>query len=410
MKSWILLLSTRSQRFHLLFGQILSGFLTLISVTLTARFCGPTIFSLLSGILIAGTFLVICLDFGACTWGARQLQSNLIQAADFYSIMFSKIKLSCIFSFLFSVLIYYQTKSIVASVLGLLYTPGAMAALYYQTFFLLEITNHSNLVKLQITERILWLTSIPLFLLGFTNEVIFVLPILLGLTSNLMLGPVLARYSLRGMATHPFLSGYEIFSKSRHFGVSTILNNSAITDTVLVTSLIGSTASAGYVLGQRFRNPLALGFQAYFARIRPTLVTKDFKQIIRTVKRELPLIYLNILGLFLAVLIIATNFELLFGSLFSDLRLEISLCFISTIFAGLKHIFLSSMDVFYYEKWKMLFLIVCIPVQLLSISIAAVLFGSLGAAFALLGSSSLISFVAGLKVVHIIKSLGSAEI
>ena len=78
-------------------GQLIAGFLSVISVSLTAIYVGPKIFGFCSIlILICNVFMSVA-DYGGCSWAARELASKNIDAASYIFVMKSKGRLNLIF-------------------------------------------------------------------------------------------------------------------------------------------------------------------------------------------------------------------------------------------------------------------------------------------------------------------------
>jgi O-antigen/teichoic acid export membrane protein len=390
-------------------GQVLNSTLALVGILLSARYCGPSIFGLFSAIVIAATILIILLDFGACNWASRQLLIGSITPNNYFKIMRSKALLAFFLALPFSGILMIKTQSAWATLLGLLFPVGGTVALYFQSYLLLLPKNHFKLIKLQVSERLFWLCVIPLSYFQVEREAIFVIPLILGQISNLMLGPTLAKTSWKEIFSNHYLRQRQIFKNSSYFGGNSILTNISIADTLLVTLLIGGNAATGYVLAQRFRNPLTLGFHAFFARVRPSVATRNLQNIYLTLKKESYLIFLNCIGVFLFAFIFANYTSEIFGPEYRGIEPTLILCFASALLSGANHNLLGIMDVMLIEKWKLSFLLTAIPLQLISISTGAMTHGAIGAAVLLLVSSLFITFFATIKVVKIFKEISDSS-
>ena len=72
---------------QIFFGQLLASLFSLIAVAITAKYVGPEIFAFCSIAVTIQILFMSLVDFGACSWAARELASNNISDKIFIDIM-----------------------------------------------------------------------------------------------------------------------------------------------------------------------------------------------------------------------------------------------------------------------------------------------------------------------------------
>ena len=77
----------------ILIGQMLAGVFSLVAVSFTAKYVGPLIFGFCSILVLILNILITLLDYGACSWAARELASESMSIRTYTMIKNSKTKL-----------------------------------------------------------------------------------------------------------------------------------------------------------------------------------------------------------------------------------------------------------------------------------------------------------------------------
>lgn len=282
-------------------GQLIAGFLSLISVSLTAIYVGPKIFGFCSIlILICNVFMNVA-DYGGCSWAARELASKNIGADSYIFVMKSKGRLNLIFLLALPFLFLLLPLELKWSCLLSFYPYLWVRYNYLQQFLICTGRNRESIL-LVIGDRASWLLILPLVHFNVSRDLAFVIPILAGLVLHAYLGMRLLPISKKLKLRDSNLTALNIFSKSRHFGMIGFSAGISNLDgfAVGVTSTLESSGS--YVLAQRFRNPLTIVFNAIAIRIKPVAASRDRKKIISELKADFYLILTGIVSVLLGSL------------------------------------------------------------------------------------------------------------
>lgn len=284
----------KNQTRAILMGQIVAGVLSLAAVSLTAKYVGPLIFSFGSIFLLVLNISITVLDYGACSWAARELAASSISTTSFNSINNSKTRLLALIIFLIPIYISFASSEYKFGVLLFLYPALWNRSNFNQQYCLAKGMIRES-VTLVISDRLCWLLIVPLSVINSDKLLAFSLPIILGLIVQNILFVILSSHQGSVEVDDFVFSQRDLFKKSKHFGIigiSSVLSNF---DGVFLSSVIGLEASSGYLLAQRFRNPLTIIFNSVAMRLRPIAVSRDRLLIMQALKSDAKLLLFGLL-------------------------------------------------------------------------------------------------------------------
>lgn len=369
----------------------MSGGLSALGIFLASRYCGPGVFSKFSIILALLGVTADLLDFGSCSQVTRDLAAKRIQGKHFLEALLSKVFLVCVIGSLFEIFfLFVRIKSMPFLAFIFLYPVLWLMTNYVQGFLLVH-EKYLLSVMLMIAERSSWLLIIFMKKLNFSSEESFVYPILIGLFFHVTIGCILISSSISKVNLNVFSGTIARFRKSRNFGIPSLLTDLSILDVSLVSFFIGVVSSASYVLGQRFRNPLSLGFMIFALRLRNSLAVGDYQEFRQVVKEEFHLVILNIVGVCFFALLVFFQGSKLFVSEYRNVNTVVSICFLNSIFVGCSYVFVSILNSTGNEKVVSIFYSIGIPCQLTLIAFGAFIYSVQGAAIFLLFSNLVFS-------------------
>ena len=276
----------------ILIGQMLAGVFSLVAVSFTAKYVGPLIFGFCSILVLILNILITLLDYGACSWAARELASESMSIRTYTMIKNSKTKLFMLALLLspgFLVLVPSEYK---AAVLLLLYPALWNTSNYNQQYFLAKGLVPESVI-LVVVDRLCWLLIIPFSIINFEKVLAFTLPLMTGLVVQNFTSQALIKLRKAQEGVPVIYSNRDLFSRSKHFGrISTtgVLSNF---DGVLLSSISTLEASSGYLLAQRFRNPLTIVFTSIAMRLRPIAASRNRLDIIHALQSDAKLLSLG---------------------------------------------------------------------------------------------------------------------
>ncbi len=359
-------------------SQILASALSLVSVTLTARYVGPEIFGFLSVALILYIAYMSLSDFGACSWAARELASHSISEQDFISVMQAKNRLNLL-PILFSPLVFILLPDnfswiVILSIYPLLWNNYNFVQQFLVTKGLIRES-----ARLVIVDRFFWLLIIPLEMISFDRVLSFIIPILLGLLTHAILGYTYLHRKYTKQDSLKLFDQRTIFRKARHFGLTSVFGVFSNLDGVIVGLTSNMANSGSYILSQRFRNPLTLIFNSFSTRIRPIAATRDVSLIEKAFKDDAVILGLGLLFNSLFAITVLFGYSKLLGENFENVGLIMCLGSLTSIPLGISLIGSSILNGLGFERFVAGLSGIFSAVLLLSVSIFAYLGGSLGA-------------------------------
>jgi O-antigen/teichoic acid export membrane protein len=366
----------------ILTGQVLSALLSFIAIVILARYCGPTIFGYCTIVILVLSVVLDLIDFGGVSWSARELAAGRISNEQYLYIACASFKnksLLVILSPLWLLLSPDEGKIVVLLVLY----PALWNFTNYVQQFLIVKNQIDFAIKLQIGERFIWLTAIPMTLLDYNPYATFVFPILGGLTFHVCIGyfRLIKKNKLR---LDNNLKRKAIYRRSFHLGITSFLSDVGNLDTYLVAKFISISDSGSYALVTRIRNPLLIVFQAISTKQRPTLAMKNKNQIQKIISEDLKAIVLG------SILIVALAFFMLFfansifGNEYKNLQIIMFLGIISQLPAGASFMAANYLNAVGEEKYVAAVSTISVPIALLTVALFGFLHGILAVCWSVL--------------------------
>jgi len=387
----------RSDSARILSGQIVAAALSLLSVTLTARYVGAEVFGFSSIAIMICIFYMSLADFGACSWAARELSSHAMSDHEFKSVMQAKTKLNLV-PILFTPLIFTLLPAKYSWITILCLYPLLWNNYNFVQQFLIAkglIRESANLV---IVDRVFWLLIIPLELLEIDKVLSCIIPILSGLTVHAILGNRHLCRNSKSQNSHKLINQRIIYRESRHFGFSGLFGILINLDGAIVAMTSNLANSGIYILSQRFRNPLALIFNAFSIRIRPIAARLDVSLIEKAFKDDAHILRFGVLFNLLFAISTLFGYSRLLGDEFDNLGLIICLGSLTSIPLGFSLIANSILNALGLEKFVAWLNGISSFALLIGVSVCANLGGALGAVTWVFIQSISTSMIATYKV------------
>ena len=368
----------------LLIGRILVGLCSGVSLIITARYVGSEIFARFGVIMIFLNILMDILDFGSGSMSSRQLASKQITASQFFCRM--KVKSLFLFFVITSAIPLFLVLSISKIEIFFLITYSILwIQVNYIQSYLLVVEKYLYSFLLLLLERCLWLSVILFAFFQISKEASFVIPLILGLLCHVLFG-----YKILKIPHHSrseLLLVFKEFYSSRSYAMGSITTDFATFDSNLVVYATNAASGGSYVLGQRFKNQLIMGYVAFATRIRNSFAMRDRSELVAVLEKEKHLVYLNTLGI-LFLLPISFNYaDNVFGPSYPNINLILTLIFANTILSGLTFILFEILTFAGFVRELASQFLPLIPLQLIVIFFSASKFGVIGATFALLITS-----------------------
>ncbi len=299
-------------------SQIFAGVLSLLSVTLTAKYLGPEIFGACS---VALSLLIVFMsfaDFGGCSWAGRELASGSISDSEFLHIKKSKGKLMLL-PMLTSPLVYFLLPNDYIWAILLCLYPLLWNNFNFVQQFLIAKRKYHHSAKLIVVDRMCWLLIIPFSTRNFDKVLSFTIPILSGLAVHALIGDRYLKSFSKSAEMNEPLTNKRIFDKSKNFGLISFFSVLSNLDGIIVASFAGILDSGSYILSQRFRNPMMLIFNSFSIRIRPIAARRDMKQIQEAFKQDTSFLSFGLIGNLFFGLIALSFHSKIFDSDFENL-------------------------------------------------------------------------------------------
>lgn len=258
----------------ILLAQVLSGILSFTAVSLTASYVGASNFAFCSIALLLvnlGTFLI---DFGSCSWAARELASDSMTSHTYELIMNSKSKLNIGFITLVPLSASYLPVENRYVLILVIYPLLSNRNNFIQHYLVAK--NRIALASLlMVSDRLCWLVIIPLMRFKFDKTLSFCLPIIMGLSIYNFFGSKILQKDSRADRTSIKYSQIKLFKMSRHFGLSGLSGLSNLIDGFFVAMFTSASESGKYLLAQRYRNPSSIIFSSVAIRLRSLAASQD---------------------------------------------------------------------------------------------------------------------------------------
>lgn len=363
----------------ILFGQVASGLMSFVSVTLTAKYVGAEVFGFCSVVVLLLIVGMALADFGACAWVGRELASKSISIATYRHVMKSKTQINLIFLPLAPGIFFFAPENFRLTSILVIY-PVLWNRFNFVQQFLIATNKIKESVCLIILERSCWLLIIPLSLLKIEKTLAYSIPILFGLFLQGIFGNRLLSSQESNEIPDRKLNQLKLFQQSRYFGVTSLSGVISNLDALLVATVSSFTESANYILAQRFRNPLTIGFSSVATRIRPIAAKRNLQLIRRAFREDANLLKLSFLINILFSILLFFNSEFFLGTSFKGIGLILFFGSLTAIPLGVVSLSTSILNGIGYERYVSRANNIYLGFMLLGVGITAHYFGSFGAA------------------------------
>lgn len=379
-------------------GQIIAGILSLVSVIVVAKYCGPTIFGYsISTILVLSVGLDL-VDFGTASWSGRELAGKRIKDKEFIEIMNYKTTQNLVYLPAgFLILFFFPSPDLSLILFGLY--PALWVRSNYQQQFLIAKGKVGTAASIQILDRSCWLLVVPLTAVNASPWLAYIFPLIAGLLGLTLCGIKYQHFSLEFV--YKKIDILDRHKQSvRHIGLFSIFTDLANLDVPIVAKITTAEIGGTYGLAHRFRAPLLLGFSSFSKKLIQVSATSDVLAISQLFRRESRFLLINYFVL-LAGSILAYNFaDELFGPKFQDINSLLAIGIIIALPSSISIISSNFLMAIGLEKVVSRIYLGTIPLSLALISLVTIKEGVFAASFALLLSNSLTSFYFLYKGLH----------
>jgi O-antigen/teichoic acid export membrane protein len=372
--------------------QLFTGAISLISMVAMARYLGPGLFGFSAAIVLILSVGIDVVDFGACSWAARELAKGSLVESEYLQIMKIKVRTELIFLTLGPVIICLNPTGSPYSLLFLVYPYLWIRTNYVQQFLMCN-SKIEQAMSLQILERLSWLLIFPFAFLNFNKEISYIAPILTGLFLHGFIGIHFINRTTERNRSNPKLKLSSLYRKSKHFGVTSVLSDSSNLDSPLIASFSTFADSASYSLTQRFRNPLQIFFQSFSTRLRPVSSTRNRSQISNLIYAELKFLTLGVFSIVCLSVLAYLFAPIVFGQEYSQIGLIMSVGTLTAIPIGISSIGTSFLASVGGDKEVAQWTTILTAVLLLGIIFSVINFGSIGAVVFVLIANIIFSIV-----------------
>jgi O-antigen/teichoic acid export membrane protein len=383
-------------------GQLLASLFSLIAVAITAKYVGPEIFAFCSIAVTIQILYMSLVDFGACSWAARELASNNISDKIFIDVMNAKARLNMLPTFI-SPLIYNLLPEKYSWVALLCFYPLLWNYYNFIQQFLIVKGHFDKSIRLVIIERFCWFMIVPLQSLDADLSFSFVFPIISGLLVHGVIGRTYLKKIGDISDSKVVMRNIEIFRESRHFGFISFYAVFSRFDGMVVAYFTDLSNSGSYIMAHRFRTPLTLIFQSFSTRIKPIAAKKDPKLIKDAFSTDISFIVFGIVGnVFFSILLFLGSDQFL-GSSFENVGLIVFIGTLTSIPLGITLVASSILSAMHFEKLMALIHGYYAFFLIGGVSIFAYFHGALGAVFWVFTQALVVSVLLSRKLFRELK-------
>lgn len=380
---------------QIILGQLFAGILTLLALILAARLCGPGVLSESFSLILVLSVILDLVDFGTCSWSARELAASRIRSKRYFENMISRAEMSFLTTPV-TILFCLSNGGISNNLAALSIYPPLWIVTNYVQQFLFVNEKITVAIALQIVERSCWLLTFPAILIGLNQHLSFILPILVGLFLHIIIGIqyIKKRFTLKMKRKNWNLHS---FKQTRHFGGIGVITDIGNLDTPIITAITTINEAGSFTLSQRFRNPSQLPFQAISIRIRNYAALGNASEVKTFLKKETRLVLFSVLSL---TLLSGASFgwaNQLFGDSYLYINEILSLSFLTAIPSGLSVIISGILTGFGHEKFVLKSLFTSVGLNILMCIVLGSLFNALVVAVFLLASNWILLLIFLLK-------------
>lgn len=385
-------------------GQFFTGLLSFLSMIVIARYVGSTVFGFSSSLILVLSVGLDLVDFGCCSWSLRELIAGRITFGDYRIISIYKSMAALLLLFFAPVVIFLSPTQSWLNSLFLFYPALWIQSNYIQQY-LLSHSQINRAVVLQIVERSSWLLIIPFSFFNMSKECAYILPILIGLFAHIVLGSFPGPYNFKMSDLNRELSFFKLFSKARHFGITSVLSDSGNLDAPIIANFSSFADSASYSLSQRIRNPLKLFFQSFATRIRSTGVSRNKSQILSVFKTEFRFLIVGAFSIVCASLFFYRFALEIFGDSYLDVNKIMALGALIALPSGISAVSTGLLASIGHEKFVSRATSIFTFASLLGLVFAVVAYGSFGSVLFLLAANSVYASILCVFTVVQVRSL-----
>ena len=378
----------------LFIGQIAVGLCSLIATVFIARYVGPAMFGFCASSILIASVILDLIDFGSCSWSARELANGGISKRQYLEIMRKQTRKALLITTLAPFLILFSPSNFEMVFLFLFYPALWLRTNYIQQFLIVH-ERIKEAISLQLLERLFWLIYIMASVLEVDKITIFVIPILLGLLVHGLLGTklIMNEKESSGEGFNDTENTDNNFSNLKNFGLISVISNIGNLDGAVVATASTLAESGNYNLAVRFRNPIQLSFQVFSARLRPVAARKNKIEIATLFRSNQTFLVYGILGIIVLSAFAYKAATVLFGDSFVGLNLVLSMGLLCSIPNGISVICASFLISAGFEDFIAKASLNYVFASLTGIGIAAYFFGSFGAIFFSLMTGILLSMI-----------------
>ena len=379
---------------RLFIGQIVVGIVSLTGTIFIARYAGPALFGFCASAILIASVVLDFVDFGSCSWSARELASGGISRHRYILIMKRQTKKAFLIFALTPIFFLFSPSKFDPGFLFLFY-PALWLRTNYVQQFLIVIEKINQAIFLQLLDRSFWLFYILAGFLDLNEITTFAVPILTGLLVHGFIGNrLIHRENLSAKEDSINVrSENSHYSQIKSFGMISVISNIGNLDGALVGRVSSLSESGIYNLTLRFRNPLQLTFQVLSSRLRPIAARKKKVEISIFFQDNQYFLTLGVLGIALLSVLACKGAVLLFGDSFIGLNEVLAVGMLCSIPSGLGLICGSFLTSVGCEKFMAKATAYYVFASLIGIGFAAKFWGSLGAVLSLLILTMILSII-----------------
>jgi O-antigen/teichoic acid export membrane protein len=207
----------------------------------------------------------------------------------------------------------------------------------------------------------------------------FAVPVLVGLILQNILGQVLARQRILKEGSTVFYSTRELFFYSKHFGRISATGVLSNFDGVLLSWITSIGDSSGYLLSQRFRNPLTIVFTSIGMRLRSIAASRNRDRIIQALQFDARMLTFGSIFNVVTAFIFLFFSQKFFGEDFKSVNVFLFWGALSSIPLGILLLSSTLLSSLGFEKYTARVNLSYSVSSLFGVCVGALFFGSLGA-------------------------------
>jgi len=387
-----------------LFGQLLAGVFSLVGVSFSAKYVGPLIFGFCSIFVLIMNFTVTFLDYGACSWAARELASDSISVKTYNTIKKTKTKLFLLVLVLAPGYLILAPSEYRYAILLLLYPALSNRSNFNQQYLLVKGLVGKS-VFLVVVERLCWLLIFPCSFINLNKVLAFTLPIIVGLIVQSILFHLVIDQPSPDLESEIFISNRDLFTNSKYFGrigATGVLSNF---DGMFLSALTSLEDSSSYLLAQRFRNPFAIVFTSIAMRLRPIASSRNRLRIIHALRADSKLVALaSLVNLLISITFLFYS-DKFFGQDFKLVNVVLFVGSLTSFPLGVYFLAVALLSALGKEKYTARVSLSYSVCTLLGVLGGSIHFGILGAVFSVFMIISVHAIVLALKLYEELRDL-----